>query len=225
LAIFFIIVLGILSLKPYDGISIKDINSNPKDYENKTVTTQAWFNGYSEKGSIYQEDYFSDKKHSMRVYIDENVDKSMLFPDREYLWTGIITVGEYVGGDLYAEIKVTKIDALYDDYGRHIVSRLVGSWKEIEYNNEPYTKNTTWTFNQNNTLKVIHINITGVVTNNSCEHFAVDDDLIYYEISSLPNSDRKYIYDKIGNYYLSENYTRLTIETDDGYLFKFFQKI
>lgn len=225
LLIFIMMVIWIFSLKPYDGTSIKDIENNPIEYDNKTVTIQAWYQGSIIKGSIYQEDYFTDEKYSMSVYLDEGVDKSIFIPGREYLWTGVIKTGSYLDGGLYAYMEASKIETLYEDIERHNTSRFIGSWKLIEEDYEIYTENWTWTFYGNNSLKALYISSSGYIFKDSWDRFVVDGNKFYHEYDLYFDEWSTFTHEYFGKYYFSENDTKFTLDIEDGRIIRVFQKI
>lgn len=220
----------IYSLKPYDGMSIKDITDNPEKFNNQTISVQAFYVHRDYGSYVYQESYFHDRgsgRSYLGIRMEDDIDQSMLIDGREYIWNGIFHHEPYTQDYTYDNVTytktgnytyltVSKIETLYDDSERHDINKFVGSWKLIEYNGEPYSKNSTWEFNTNNTLRMINKS-RGDIPLDTYEHFAVDsvEDILYYE-------QRDYLFDEfevtgtICKFELSENDTQLTLETIDG---------
>jgi len=237
-ALVFILIISILglnymyNLKPYEGISIKDINDNLNEYINQSVSIQAFYYPYRYNYSlIYQNSYFHGEYESGQSYLSiemgEYIDKSMLMDEREYIWNGIILrepwKSEYTYDNVtytdygnHTYLNVTKIETLYNDIERHNISKFVGSWKLIEYNDKPSVSNSTWVFYENNTLQAVNKSRVDIPLD-SYEHFAVDnkDNILYYE-------QKEYLFHEyfriktFCNYDFSENNTKLTLEITKG---------
>jgi len=229
IVVIFLIIASIFiiaNLKPYPGLSIKDINDNPKNYDHQTVTIQAWYSpSYkSTNGEIYQKSYFSDKLEYLSINIPDDIDTSMLLGYREYIWTGIITTFAGAYGETYAQLNVTKTETLYPEDGRHNTSKFIGSWEQIEekQNNKSYTENATWIFYRNNSFVGIYKDSNGAVYAEEWDRYVIDGQALYY--CNMYTLDNKPACPAI--YSFSENNTILTIEEPDrGNLTRVFQKI
>ena len=122
---------------------------------NKTITLTGTFSGKTSgwSGYIYQKDIFG-VNHALSTDIDDNVDISMLFCNREYRWTGTIIENTNSYGETYPVIDVQQIETLYKNDGRHNTSKFLGNWKLIEEDLHDVLYNETWIFYKNNTINI-----------------------------------------------------------------------
>jgi len=217
--LYFAVFINISFEKTYSGLSIKEVKDNYENYLNQSVTFEAW--SYHTGGDGYgirQYDLLGKSEDSMIVYIDNTqIDTSMLTPEQEYYFTGIIGYNSEEREVTYEDevyrywwnhtyMNVTKIETLYDDVERHNTSRFIGAWKLIERDGEPYIGNQTWIFYENNSLKL----------QDEWGRFVIDGDRFYheyYQYFGYPE-ELPHIYYDFADYYFSDNYTKLTLDIE-----------